>query len=89
MSRTRSFDGWFQSDIERGGAKSIVTSSTCTVPVGVVRLILRDRARFYEGVGWVARPESSDRAVFFELEWSCLALARTGVWPLRRAADSC
>ena len=35
--------------------------------------IARSRA-FYEGMGWVARPESSERAVFFELEWSWLAL---------------
>jgi hypothetical protein len=31
--------------------------------------------RFYEqGLGLKARPESSDRAVFFELEWSWLSL---------------
>src|SRR5438093_413914 len=35
--------------------------------------IERSRA-FYEGMSWVARPESSERAVFFELEWSWLAL---------------
>lgn len=30
--------------------------------------------RFYEGLGFTARPESSERAVFFQLEWSWLAL---------------
>jgi catechol 2,3-dioxygenase-like lactoylglutathione lyase family enzyme len=30
--------------------------------------------RFYEDLGFVARPESSERAVFFELEWSWLSL---------------
>lgn len=33
----------------------------------------RSRA-FYEGMGFEARPESSERAVFFALEWSWLAL---------------
>lgn len=34
-----------------------------------------DRSRrFYEGMGFEARPESNDRMVFFELEWSWLAL---------------
>ena len=38
---------------------------------------------FYEkGMGLVARPESSDRAVFFELEWSWLSL-----FPRDRLAD--
>ena len=35
--------------------------------------IARSRA-FYEGMGFVARPESSERAVFFETKWSWLAL---------------
>ena len=30
--------------------------------------------RFYEGMGFKARPESSDRAVFFDLEWSWLGI---------------
>ena len=30
--------------------------------------------RFYEGMGFEARPESSERAVFFELEWSWLGI---------------
>jgi predicted lactoylglutathione lyase len=43
------------------------------------------RARsFYEGMGFVARPESSERAVFFELEWSWLAL-----FPRQRLAELC
>jgi uncharacterized protein len=29
---------------------------------------------FYEGMGFIARPESDDRRVFFELEWTWLAL---------------
>jgi hypothetical protein len=45
--------------------------------IAVLNLGVADLARsraFYEGMGWVARPESSERAVFFELEWSWLAL---------------
>lgn len=43
------------------------------------------RARaFYEGLGFVARPESSERAVFFELEWSWLSL-----FPRERLAELC
>jgi uncharacterized protein len=34
-----------------------------------------ERSRtFYEGMGFPARPESNDRMVFFELEWTWLAL---------------
>jgi hypothetical protein len=40
--------------------------------------------RFYEGMGFTARPESSDRAVFFELEWSWLSL-----FPRERLASLC
>lgn len=39
---------------------------------------------FYEGLGFVARPESSERAVFFELEWSWLSL-----FPRGRLATLC
>jgi hypothetical protein len=45
--------------------------------IGVLNLGVADIARsraFYEGMGWVPRPESTERAVFFELEWSWLAL---------------
>jgi predicted lactoylglutathione lyase len=45
--------------------------------ISVLNLGVADLARaraFYEGVGFVPRPESSERAVFFELEWSWLAL---------------
>jgi predicted lactoylglutathione lyase len=45
--------------------------------IGVVNLGVADVSRsraFYEGLGFVARPESSDRAVFFALEWTWLAL---------------
>lgn len=40
--------------------------------------------RFYEGLGFVARPESSERAVFFQLEWSWLSL-----FPRERLAELC
>jgi uncharacterized protein len=30
--------------------------------------------RFYEGLGFPARPESNDNVVFFQLEWSWLAI---------------
>ncbi|HWC28902.1 MAG TPA: VOC family protein [Dehalococcoidia bacterium] len=45
--------------------------------ISVCNLGVSDLARsrrFYEGLGFVARPESSERAVFFELEWSWLSL---------------
>ena len=45
--------------------------------ISVLNLGVGDLARaraFYEGMGFVARPESGERAVFFELEWSWLAL---------------
>jgi uncharacterized protein len=35
---------------------------------------LEDSRRFYEGLGFVARPESSERAVFFQLEGAWLSL---------------
>lgn len=34
----------------------------------------RSRAFYEDGLGFEARPESSDRAVFFQLEWSWLSL---------------
>ena len=40
--------------------------------------------RFYEGLGFQARPESSERAVFFQLEWSWLSL-----FPRERLAELC
>ena len=41
------------------------------------------RARsFYEGMGFVSRPESSERSVFFQLEWSWL-----GLFPRERLAQ--
>ena len=52
-------------------------TTTMKPRIAVLNLGVADIARsraFYEGMGWVARPESSDRAVFFELEWSWLAL---------------
>ncbi len=45
--------------------------------ISVCNLGVSDLARsraFYEGMGFEARPESSERAVFFALEWSWLAL---------------
>jgi predicted lactoylglutathione lyase len=45
--------------------------------ISVCNLGVQDLARsraFYEGLGFVARPESSERAVFFQLEWSWLSL---------------
>ncbi len=45
--------------------------------ISVLNLGVADLAKaraFYEGMGFVPRPESSERAVFFELEWSWLAL---------------
>jgi len=55
--------------------------------ISVCNLGVSDLARarsFYEGMGFVARPESSERAVFFELEWSWLSL-----FPRDRLADLC
>jgi predicted lactoylglutathione lyase len=52
-------------------------TTTMKPRIAVLNLGVADLARsraFYEGMGWVARPESSERAVFFELEWSWLAL---------------
>ena len=44
-----------------------------------------ERARsFYEGMGFKARQESSERAVFFQLEWSWLSL-----FPRERLAGLC
>jgi predicted lactoylglutathione lyase len=45
--------------------------------IAVCNIAVSDLAqsrRFYEGMGFEARPESNDHAVFFELEWSWLAL---------------
>jgi predicted lactoylglutathione lyase len=53
--------------------------------ISVVNLGVRDLARaraFYEGLGFMARPESSERAVFFQLEWSWLSL-----FPRERLAE--
>ena len=55
--------------------------------ISVCNLGVADLARsrrFYEGLGFVARPESSERAVFFELEWSWLSL-----FPRDRLAALC
>jgi predicted lactoylglutathione lyase len=54
--------------------------SVCNIGVGD---LARSR-RFYEGLGFIARPESSERAVFFELEWSWLSL-----FPRERLAQLC
>jgi hypothetical protein len=55
--------------------------------IAVCNLGVSDLARarrFYEGMGFVARPESSERAVFFQLEWSWLSL-----FPRERLATLC
>ena len=55
--------------------------------ISVCNLGVSDLARsrkFYEGLGFVARRESSERAVFFELEWSWLSL-----FPRARLAELC
>ncbi|HEY7271048.1 MAG TPA: VOC family protein [Dehalococcoidia bacterium] len=49
--------------------------------IGVADLA-RSRRFYEEGLGLKARPESSERAVFFELEWSWLSL-----FPRQRLAD--
>lgn len=49
--------------------------------IGVTDLA-RSRRFYEEGLGLKARPESSERAVFFELEWSWLSL-----FPRDRLAD--
>jgi predicted lactoylglutathione lyase len=45
--------------------------------MAVCNVAVNDLAKsraFYEGMGFKARPESDDRRVFFELEWTWLAL---------------
>jgi predicted lactoylglutathione lyase len=45
--------------------------------MAVCNVAVNDLAKsraFYEGMGFEARPESNDRMVFFELEWTWLAL---------------
>ena len=55
--------------------------------ISVCNLGVEDLAQarsFYEGMGFKARPESSERAVFFQLEWSWLSL-----FPRERLASLC
>ena len=45
--------------------------------MAVCNIAVKDLAksrRFYEGMGFETRPESNDQMVFFELEWTWLAL---------------
>jgi hypothetical protein len=53
---------------ERGAMKDRL--AVCNIAVTDIA----QSRRFYEGLGFTARPESNDEMVFFALEWSWLAL---------------
>ena len=62
---------------KRGGAP--VKPRISVLSIGVADLA-RSRRFYEEGMGFKPRPESSERAVFFELEWSWLSLFHATAW---------